>query len=673
MKNSSLIKNYIDKYEKETQNDNNPISKYLDNGMYESESFSSNSFSKMVLSELPDVRIFLNLLEAKNSYLKSEIIELINTNYNNYVVLLAKLQNIDFLIENIQLPLKQAKYKTDSEIDLIKSYSNEISDIESEYNKIFLEVYYINTSLLLNSQYDEIILSYKNMMNGGVTLNKKNSFFDISPENLIAKLNLIYGNDYRLFRLCLNSLYYIALIIKKFKFFYNLLKKIENQTRKIDFSNQNQKFFIEESEKIQIEEKKNEILQKEKSVFMFLEKVMSVSILEYKGLMNNIINSSLLTQKENQKKNQIFYLFKNILHIYHVLDYKNDLYIKIHDYGVNLILLTYLQQQDISFSNKITKIKTDYEKYFSFLQDISNKENLTYNFNLNCLLFDFINKLNSNSIYIDKSLLNCTDVTSFNDSYTCFINFIYSSLTSSSLESLTEQQISILHEITNQFGFVTYFQLLQNELLKKLIDDYSKENTFLDSLISEGTSLGKSKVQILDEINIPFNQFILNSVNFLYIINSFLTDLFGNKKIFIKIYYNMITFLLNITKYTFLRISFFISHASVSLLLDLIQSSTFSFEEKGMKSIKEMILRLVVNLNTFKKLLIEDLIKNIEIMISREGYLLRENEKKEFVDSRIEIKDMFKSVVDVFYEENHAFFMRVYECYEIKKELLAEN
>lgn len=673
MKNSSLIKNYIDKYEKETENDNNPISKYLDNGMYESESFSSNSFSKMVLSELPDVRIYLNLLETKNSNLKSEIIELINTNYNNYVVLLAKLQNIDFLIENIQLPLKQAKYKTDSEIELIKSYSNEISDLESEYNKIFLEVYYINTSLLLNSQYDDIILSYKNIMNGGITLNRKDSFFDISPENLIAKVNLIYGNEYRLFRLCLNSLYYIVLIIKKFNFFYNLLKKIENQAKKIDFSSKNQKFFIEESEKIQIEERKSEVLQKEKSVFMFLEKVMSVSILEYKGLMNNIINSSLLTQKENQKKNQIFYIFKNILHMYHVLDYKNDLYIKIHDYGVNSILLTYLQQQDISFSNKIIKIKNDYEKYFSFLQDISNRENLTYNFNLNCLLFDFMNKLNSNSIYIDKSLLNCSDVNSFNDSYTCFINFIYNSLTSSSLESLTDQQISIFHEITNQLGFVTYFQLLQNELLKKLIDDYSKENTFLDSLISEGNSLGKSKVQILDEINIPFNQFILNSVNFLYIINSLLTDLFGNKKIFIKVYYNIITFLLNITKYTFQRISFFINHASVSLLLDLIQSSTFSFEEKGMKSIKEMILRLVINLNTFKKLLIEDLIKNIEVMISREGYLLRENEKKELVDSRIEIKDMFKSVVDVFYEENHGFFIRIYECNEIKKELLVEN
>ena len=72
MKDSSLIKNYIDKYEKETENDNNPISKYLDNGMYESESFSSNSFSKMVLSELPDVRIYLNLLETKNSNLKSQ-------------------------------------------------------------------------------------------------------------------------------------------------------------------------------------------------------------------------------------------------------------------------------------------------------------------------------------------------------------------------------------------------------------------------------------------------------------------------------------------------------------------------------------------------------------------------------------------------------------------------
>ena len=135
----SHIHNYINQYEKEVHNSDNPFYMLLKSSLYEVENFNKEIITKKIISNINEENVLLsfkNALENNSNELRSEIYSTVNSNYNNVIVLMAKLKNVDFLIDNVEKPLRNAKSKAQSNLELSSNYELELIDTRKEIKKI---------------------------------------------------------------------------------------------------------------------------------------------------------------------------------------------------------------------------------------------------------------------------------------------------------------------------------------------------------------------------------------------------------------------------------------------------------------------------------------------------------------------------------------------------------
>ena len=138
------IYNYIKRIENALSTPESPENQFLNVELYKNKEFNLKSFTLSIFSKISNTSKLL--LELKNTIerTKNEIVEQINSNFNNYVTLISKLQTIDFLIDNINSSLENIKSKINSELDLVAKYENELMQMLNFINENDKEIRNVN-------------------------------------------------------------------------------------------------------------------------------------------------------------------------------------------------------------------------------------------------------------------------------------------------------------------------------------------------------------------------------------------------------------------------------------------------------------------------------------------------------------------------------------------------
>ena len=106
-----------------------PEIQFLNTEIYKTQSFNLKSLSHSIFEKIKDTSYLLNQLKLTVDKIKNEIFEQINSNYNNYVALISKLQTLDFLVDNIQQSFQKIKNKIDNKFNLVEKYEKEFTEM----------------------------------------------------------------------------------------------------------------------------------------------------------------------------------------------------------------------------------------------------------------------------------------------------------------------------------------------------------------------------------------------------------------------------------------------------------------------------------------------------------------------------------------------------------------
>jgi hypothetical protein len=106
-----------------------PEVQFLNTEIYKNESFNLKSLCHSIFEKIEDTTYLLNQLKLTIEKTKNEIFDQINSNYNNYVALISKLQTIDFLVDNIQQSFQKIKNKIDNKLNLVEKYEKELTEM----------------------------------------------------------------------------------------------------------------------------------------------------------------------------------------------------------------------------------------------------------------------------------------------------------------------------------------------------------------------------------------------------------------------------------------------------------------------------------------------------------------------------------------------------------------
>ena len=106
-----------------------PEVQFLNTEIYKNESFNLKSLCHSIFEKIEDTTYLLNQLKLTIEKIKNEIFDQINSNYNNYVALISKLQTIDFLVDNIQQSFQKIKNKIDNKLNLVEKYEKELTEM----------------------------------------------------------------------------------------------------------------------------------------------------------------------------------------------------------------------------------------------------------------------------------------------------------------------------------------------------------------------------------------------------------------------------------------------------------------------------------------------------------------------------------------------------------------
>ena len=141
----SLV-NYLKSFENEisSENTNNDV---VDSDYFNHENFNANLYVKQLISKVESTNKVIQKLKSMNENLKNDIVSQINSNFNNYIVLISKMQAIDFLIENIEKPLKNIKMHINEQDGYMQAYEKEIHEIRTFVVKNEIETLKIQQAL----------------------------------------------------------------------------------------------------------------------------------------------------------------------------------------------------------------------------------------------------------------------------------------------------------------------------------------------------------------------------------------------------------------------------------------------------------------------------------------------------------------------------------------------
>ena len=125
----NTLYSYLKVIEQKLSAPEDPEVQFLNIDIYKNPSFNLKSLSSSIFEKIKDTSYLLNQLKLTTEKTKNEIFEQINSNYNNYVSLISKLQTIDFLVDNIQKCFEKIKSKIDTKLNLVERYEKEFSEM----------------------------------------------------------------------------------------------------------------------------------------------------------------------------------------------------------------------------------------------------------------------------------------------------------------------------------------------------------------------------------------------------------------------------------------------------------------------------------------------------------------------------------------------------------------
>ena len=123
------IYNYLKRIEHTLTSQEPTEFQFLNISLYANANFDLKNFSLSIFDKLKDTTYLLNQLKLTIEKTKNEIVEQINSNYSNYVILISKLQTIDFLVDNITEALNNIKSKINNQLSLVGKYRHELEDM----------------------------------------------------------------------------------------------------------------------------------------------------------------------------------------------------------------------------------------------------------------------------------------------------------------------------------------------------------------------------------------------------------------------------------------------------------------------------------------------------------------------------------------------------------------
>ena len=125
----NTLYSYLKVIEQKLSAPEDPEVQFLNIDIYKNPSFNLKSLSSSIFEKIKDTSYLLNQLKLTTEKTKNEIFEQINSNFNNYVSLISKLQTIDFLVDNIQKCFEKIKSKIDAKLNLVERYEKEFSEM----------------------------------------------------------------------------------------------------------------------------------------------------------------------------------------------------------------------------------------------------------------------------------------------------------------------------------------------------------------------------------------------------------------------------------------------------------------------------------------------------------------------------------------------------------------
>jgi hypothetical protein len=544
---------YLKTYETKISESEVPELQFLSVELYKSETFNVNSITKIISTKLNDTNYLINQLKLTVAHLKNEIVEQINSNFQNYVVLISKLQALDFLIENIEKPLEDIKNKIISEINFAEKYEGELNQILSRIKDNENQIKIIKLSIRIYKSYNRCKEIIKQVESKYLSNNLiKNIFMNHPEEDILEK------DNYEILR----------------KFLVDIFRFLSNV-----------KCFYEVSERLSrngddISQVVNEIKQVEIKFMIQIEDLLKI-------LLNEYFKCDEL-QNDNQSYKNL--LLKNLLiltlKLYYIIP-KNELIL------FNKILESSLTSEiDKIFENsknlvsKFQEMMRLYDGKYKEIQEVLNnitKHEVDYSkseFFLHCFVAETINRVSS-----DKFVFNCVDFGIFRENYSSFLNYIGKFITKDKFDKFNETDIQIIRKVINfsqSFSFFTYFQYLQGDILKILLEDY-----------------GKLEIENADKNFSPesLEKNFVNQSNLLLNFTKIIENIFIEKKLFLKNIPNFIFFIGQSIKYIINKQKQLFADDNLKHLMTLFQiREKFSFSEGNMLNLKEALVEYA---NTF--------------------------------------------------------------------------
>ena len=125
----NTLYSYLKVIEQKLSAPEDPEIQFLNVEIYKNPSFNLKSLSLSIFEKIKDTTYLLNQLKLTTEKTKNEIFDQINSNYNNYVTLISKLQTIDFLVDNIQKSFEKIKNKINDKLNLVERYEKEFTEM----------------------------------------------------------------------------------------------------------------------------------------------------------------------------------------------------------------------------------------------------------------------------------------------------------------------------------------------------------------------------------------------------------------------------------------------------------------------------------------------------------------------------------------------------------------
>lgn len=688
MKNQ-IIGEIIDKVQNKINEIDNPDLKYINIALYDSSQFNAENLVKMIQRESSESfskEKLIDNLKLMSHNIKSQIFEQVKDHYPTFISLSNKLQNIDYMIDNIEKPIESMKIKLSQEIDFTKNLKEELILSKNALTKINSEIILLELSIRIDSLF--------------VDIKKEIDTYDcLNSERILKFSNEGILLNYNNLKQLLNNLLFTAdkinefnIIFKKSKSLYEIDSKLKlNEKVDVEINNDLAQYYNNiYKQYLRINEEEQKIVSFLQNTLNYLLNIYLKTkkrsiILNFKKNTNSYFSNSEMketksvTTKTTSKTSSDYKVIKSVsqyeviisklIKILSILDGESHIY---NAFSKNQILNNMVSEtMDLVDNSLKTKIIILSREYYSLFGDLLNnfkiRKMTEINITTNCFL-----RLVCQKIATDKSLFNCTDINSFNENYSSIILLIHS-VKEGNLNELNqlyvtnknniscvmnqyiknylannqdiqkEKNIDAVNEFSycikilitsiQKYSFFTYFQLIQSEINKVLLEYYSEQNYSINSSNKKTyITQNNSSILILKDLSFKSNfaSKIMNITNFLYSLNKSVQDQYNGNRIFTKILPNWFNYTSTLNNYIMNIISIFLTSSEVISFCAAIkeyfknnrkdenEAIAFSFNEFEMSSMKDLMIMFLHNISEYYYIMTFSSKKTINYMVSLE-------------------------------------------------------